>query len=240
MLSSAPTSGAWILARPKKALEGCSARPATRWKEGQPGWRTIPAALAPTYAAYNVKIQVQTWYRNEPGVVYYRIVWKDKTKRQEALKAGLSRTLAELVNKIARNELDLSNRFVYGELLPWMWAMSHEDREAGGAWEDEDALQELIDIKMSLDNPQTQADEDENTDVGGCNQFTCDQPRQRNPVDMSVTTLEMVKYWEAWTTPDPWYFKDWQSRDREPWLSLPDGLNCVPQPRNPNQPFKCA
>lgn len=223
-------------------FEGCSAREATRWREGQPGWHTIPPKFAPLYDAYNVKLQVQTWYGSEPGIVYYRFVWKDRDSRRQALKGGLSRNLAELVNKIARNELPLSNRYVYGELIPWMWAMRHEDWEAGGDWEDQDALQELIDIKLSLDDPATAADEDENTDfAGGCDLAgICEEPRQRNTVDQQVTTKGMVEYWEKWSTPDPWYFKDWLKAFEQPWTFLPGGTRCVPHAGNKDKPYQCA
>lgn len=107
-------------------FDSCLGRPATRWKEGQPGWHTIPPKYTGLYKAYNVKLQVQTWYSRDPGIVYYRFVWKDRDKRQQALLAGVSRHLAELVNRIARGEFTLSNRFVVGELVPWMWGIWNE------------------------------------------------------------------------------------------------------------------
>lgn len=223
------------------AFQGCTARPAERWSEGQPGWHTIPPSYTGLYDTYNVKLQVQTWYRTEPGIVYYRFVWKDRNSRRKALREGLSQNLAELVNKIAHNELPLSNRYVLGELVPWMWALRNEDREVGSTWEDKDGLQELIDIKLSLDDTGTWADEDENDDVSDCSASgKCGPPRQRNAVDMSVTTMEMVEYWEAWSTPDPWYFKDWAKVMQKPLIALPDGVICRWTGDGTAQPYVCG
>lgn len=233
------TSYTSAISRDADNFDKCIGVPATRWQEGQPGWKTIPNTYAPVLGQFNVKLQVQTWYASEPGIVYYRFVWRDRDKRQKALRESSTVNLAQLVHRIARNELPVSNRYVYGELIPWMHSMYHEDREAGGIWEDEDALQQLIDIRLSMDDSGTAVDEDEHSDYAGCYWDGCSIPMDGNAVDPDVTTQGMVKYWEAWSTPDPWYFKDWRRALTEPPFPPILGMRCTVL-EGEDQPYGCA